>query len=318
MVSIAAHGLLSGIEFGEPLQYRSLRVVPLVGPSHEHPSYRLFGPDLAEDVEINEVDSAGSVPNLTVTNRLADRVLLIDGQELIGAKQNRILNTDVLVPASKKITIPVSCVEAGRWSYARGGFSAGKMAYRSARAAKCGQVHQSLATGKEHRSDQGEVWAGIANMVCQMRVTSPTSSMADVYEQKEQDLAEVRMAFTLPENTVGVAVYQGDRLLGLDLFDRAATLAHYWESLLDSYVLDWLAYDQHDADLDQPSEHATPLEELFESLQQAEWERFDAPGEGDDLRWQSDRITASALAWGEGDAQVIVHLQAFPREHAQG
>jgi len=316
MVSIAAKGFLLSIEFGEPLNFKSLRVVPLVGPSHENPSYRLFGPDLAEDVEIDEVSDAGSVPNLRVTNRLTERVLLIDGQELIGAKQNRILNTDVLVPASKQITIPVTCVEAGRWAYSRRGFGAGKMAYSSARAAKCSQVHRSLRATSEHRSDQGEVWSSVQNMIGCMEAASPTSAMSDVYRHKEQDLAEVRKAFTLPQNTVGVAVYQGDRLLGLDLFDRAATLEHHWQSLLDSYVLDWLALEKgnaQDADAE-PSEHATPLEEVFESLQQAEWERFDAPGEGYDLRWESDRLTASALAWGEGDAQAIVHLQVFPRK----
>ncbi len=122
MVSIAAN--MPGIEFGDPVDFKSLRVVPLVGPSHDEPSYRLFGPDVAGDVEVDEVSSAGSVPDLHVTNRLTDRVLLIDGQELIGAKQNRIVNTDVLVPASTKITIPVSCVEAGRWSFSRRGFGA--------------------------------------------------------------------------------------------------------------------------------------------------------------------------------------------------
>ncbi len=75
MVSIAAHGLLSGIEFGEPLEFKSLRVVPLVGPSHEDPSYRLFGPNVAEDVKVDEVNDAGSVPNLRVTNRLTASAL---------------------------------------------------------------------------------------------------------------------------------------------------------------------------------------------------------------------------------------------------
>ncbi len=316
MVSIAAKGFLPCIEFGEPLNFKSLSVVPLVGPSHSDPSYRLFGPDLAGDVEIDEVDDAGSVPNLRVTNRLTDRVLLIDGQELIGAKQNRIVNTDVLVPATAKITIPVSCVEAGRWSYSRHGFQAGKMAYRSARAAKCVQVHRSLQEDQGHRSDQAEVWAGIDNIACCMRAASPTNAMSDVYRHKERDLAEAREAFTLPENTVGIAVYSGKRLLGLDLFDRAATLEHHWQSLLDSYVLDWLAFEGGDAGdaPGEPSERATQLEELFESLQQAQWDRFDTPGEGYDLRWASDRLTASALAWGEGDTQAVVHLQVFPRE----
>jgi hypothetical protein len=40
-----------------------------------------------------------------------------DGEQLVGAKQNRILNMTVLVAAETEVTIPVSCVERGRWGY---------------------------------------------------------------------------------------------------------------------------------------------------------------------------------------------------------
>ena len=144
MVSIAASELWAALKTAEPRTFRSLRIVPLVGPSRGEPSYRLFDPETAKDVEVTEVDDAGDVPNIRVTNRLEDRVLLIDGQELIGAKQNRILNTDVLVPAATEIVIPVSCMEQGRWGYKGRHFSPGKMAYRSARASKSSQVHAAL------------------------------------------------------------------------------------------------------------------------------------------------------------------------------
>jgi hypothetical protein len=50
-------------------------------------------------------------------------VLILDGEELVGAKQNRIVNTTILVAAGAEIVIPVSCVEQGRWTYKSDAFS---------------------------------------------------------------------------------------------------------------------------------------------------------------------------------------------------
>ena len=49
---------------------------------------------------VTEVSEAGSVPFIQVANRADRPLLLLDGEELIGAKQNRILNTTVLVEAA--------------------------------------------------------------------------------------------------------------------------------------------------------------------------------------------------------------------------
>lgn len=81
------------------------------------------GPDwltLAEAgdrVRTTEVDDEGSVPELRVANLGDLPLLLLDGEQLVGAKQNRILNMTVLVAAHSEVTIPVSCVEQGRWRY---------------------------------------------------------------------------------------------------------------------------------------------------------------------------------------------------------
>ena len=56
------------------------------------------------------------MPELVAENPLAEDVLLDDGEELVGAKQSRILNVTLLVAAGSKPPIPVSCVEQGRWS----------------------------------------------------------------------------------------------------------------------------------------------------------------------------------------------------------
>jgi hypothetical protein len=45
------------------------------------------------------------------------------GEELVGSKQNRIVNTTMLIQAKSTPVIPVSCVEQGRWNYRSPRFS---------------------------------------------------------------------------------------------------------------------------------------------------------------------------------------------------
>ena len=96
-------------------------------------------------VTIREVDGGGRVPEVQVTN-IGDRpVLFIDGDELIGAKQNRVVNLTILVPAFTTLKIPVSCVEAGRWKARSDTFAAARhMEFAAARASRMDQVSSSL------------------------------------------------------------------------------------------------------------------------------------------------------------------------------
>jgi hypothetical protein len=137
------------------------------------------------EARVTEVSEAGSVPFLTVANGADRPLLLLDGEELIGAKQNRILNTTVLVGAHTEVTIPVSCVEQGRWGYRGRQFRPGDASlYASLRARKAAHVSQSVRAGRGHRADQGEVWAHLPPApsvsgqlrVAPARTARPTSS----------------------------------------------------------------------------------------------------------------------------------------------
>jgi hypothetical protein len=68
-------------------------------------------------LRIEELHEAGSAPELRVVNEGALRVLILEGDELVGARQNRVVNSSVLVAAGSELVLPVSCVERGRWSY---------------------------------------------------------------------------------------------------------------------------------------------------------------------------------------------------------
>jgi hypothetical protein len=51
---------------------------------------------------------------------------VVDGEELVGAQQNRIVNATFLIAGLTEVTIPVGCVEQGRWSYRSQDFASGK------------------------------------------------------------------------------------------------------------------------------------------------------------------------------------------------
>ena len=104
---------LRDLTTGVPVVHGALTVFPLLAGERAEPGWLTLA-EAGEAVSIEEVSEDGDVPTLRLTSAANRPVLLLDGEELIGAKQNRILNTTVLVAAHSHLTIPVSCVEQGR------------------------------------------------------------------------------------------------------------------------------------------------------------------------------------------------------------
>jgi hypothetical protein len=119
--------VLTEIRIGRPISHGSLTVFPLFCDSTRPVDYVLSDEAMeAGTVTVGEVSQQGRVPDLVVETKGLRRALFLEGEELRGAKQNRILNTTVLVPAQARLTIPVSCVEQGRWSKTSAFFTSSK------------------------------------------------------------------------------------------------------------------------------------------------------------------------------------------------
>ena len=101
---------------GTPQHFRHLTVFPLLHPAPREPFYLTLDETLARRcAQVTEVSKGGRVPELRLVNHGDLPILLLDGEELVGAKQNRVLNLTILAPAHSEVVIPVSCVEQGRW-----------------------------------------------------------------------------------------------------------------------------------------------------------------------------------------------------------
>jgi hypothetical protein len=83
-------------------------------------------------IRITEITEAGHVPEIRVRNDAERPVLIIDGEELVGAKQNRTVNISILVAAHADLHVPVTCVAAGRWRARSNAFAGDTVIWRRA------------------------------------------------------------------------------------------------------------------------------------------------------------------------------------------
>ena len=155
--------LLPEVRVGDPIRHESLAVFPLFSTVDARVDYLLSDEAiLAGSVAVEEVSEGGSVPDLLVTNSGDSRVLFLEGEELRGAKQNRVLNTSVLVAAHSKTRIPVSCVEQGRWRYRSKQFaSSDSHSSSKLRHILKKSAYASMKEGRGYTSDQMAVWSEV-------------------------------------------------------------------------------------------------------------------------------------------------------------
>jgi hypothetical protein len=294
---------IAELRTGAPATFKGLTIAPLLRPTPAEPDWLLLDEALAGGIaEVTEINQVGSVPTLHVHNGGERALLMLDGEELIGAKQNRVLNTTVLVGAKQSVEIPVSCVEQGRWGYRSHRFASSDRAmYASVRREKVSQVHESLRTSKKHRSDQGLIWNLLADRAAAFRVQSPTGAMADVFEAKRATLSEYRVALMPIAGQVGAVVYGGTAWWGLELLPGPQTFAKAWPRLLSGYAMDALWSEVP----------ATPDEnpqERLDALLRVGVELFTGVGMGEEYRFRTRTIVGAALV-AEG---VVAHLMMFP------
>jgi hypothetical protein len=295
--------LLSTLTIGQPTHHHNLTFFPLLWPENHEPSYTLLSTAIeAGEAVVEEVNESGSVPNLAVTNKAQRPLLIPEGEILIGAKQNRVINVTVLVAAGVKFVLPVSCVEAGRWRYQSRHFQSKFCAPPSLRNIKLKAIHRNRAAGGPAASDQGEVWDEVRKCLDGVEARSETASLTDAFVSAEEKLKEHCKRLVLPEGAAGVLVGRHDRIIGMDLFDSPTTLKMLWDRLSDAYFFD--ALRDPAAAPPTPADHAR---RFIERVGNAAKPRLLALALGEELEIAGEGLVGAALL----DGGKLCHLAAF-------
>jgi hypothetical protein len=283
--------LVEALQLGERQAHGPLAVFPLRLPDGG-PRYITLREAIAQRrAVITEVSEGGSVPELRVVNKGDARVLVLDGEELRGAKQNRVLNTTILIDRDSSLIVPVSCTEQGRWSYATREFDESEIvADRQVRYAMKASINASLVSGAGHRSDQGRVWDEVGALHQRHQTASPTGAMHDAYQTCKSDLDTVLAAFPLQDGQQGMLVLHGARVVGLDFVSRAPQYAELHDKLLRSYAFEALVRDG------EPGDRAV-ADAFLERIADLPGRRYKSPGLGWDVRFEGGGVLGSALTY---------------------
>jgi hypothetical protein len=227
---------LDKVKVGRKQSHRNLALFPLLSGYTAALDYITLDEALAGGlIEVMEVSQGGAVPELKVVNESPRMVLILDGEELVGAKQNRIVNTTILIQAESTTVIPVSCVEQGRWHYRSPSFSSEERIMSPAiRAMKAEHVHHSVRATGTFQSDQGRIWDEISEKAHRRGTESPTMAMADIYEKERSSLSDYVKHFRPVEMQVGAVFLINGKVVGMDSFGRPETLTRVFRKLVES------------------------------------------------------------------------------------
>jgi hypothetical protein len=267
----------------------------------------------AGTLEVTEKEG-GVVQELLATNKGPLPVAILEGDTLVGCKQNRVVAHSVLIAASAAAVIPVGCMQHGRWSWQGRRFSTGEMrvdagfrreAVRETTAAKLRRGQPVV--------DQRRLWDKVDSRMAAYQLASPSSDYHEALFQRRYEAREQLARYKAQPGDVGVMVTYNGRLVAIEATGNPTLWTGLADRTLPSYM--FLANDPLEIEAleKQPSDTA---EGWLRRLKRANVKTSQAVALGEDLEIAGDGIVGAGLQWSERAVHVAVFANGVT-VHAQ-
>lgn len=301
-----------------PQTHHGMTVFPLVSLEPVELPYVLPDEAIASGtLTIEEVSESGSVPELLAFNSGVTDVLVLDGAQLIGAKQNRMASRSFILPAGSKTGIPVSCIEQGRWGFRERKFRGAPQHSPSESRKSVRKLEMRLSEGGDYfdtgslSAAQGEVWGSVEAYSQKLGVHSQTSALDDVYDGARSRIEDWVAEFPCVDGQVGLLIFRDDEPLGLDVIGGRALYARLHDRLMSGYALDALDALEGGPANEKPGDSGAIPDESHALLflgQVQEARRTEAPTVGKGAYYVlSETVVGAELV----DGERLAHRSAF-------
>lgn len=301
--------MLASIKIGDRQRYENLEIFPLFNTRSSPVYYSLVDEAMRKgDLIIEEIGEYGRVPQLFFKNKGAEKVLVVEGAQIIGLKQNRIINMSILIKENSELIVPVSCVEKGRW----GEYNRRKRPYSEsiASAHLRAQIKKDLIKNMkargEYSADQEKVWRKTLEYLVHEKINSQTEAYHDYEKALQNELQRFKKNFRWQSQQIGFIAFINGEFSLLDIFDKAEVASKIKDKLIQSCAVD--AYDRKATK--QKIKNSPNPQKIIDKLSLMDWEELKPIGEGQHLNAEDEEITASALICQD----TLIHLSASPTE----
>ncbi|MBF0520634.1 MAG: hypothetical protein HQK92_13035 [Nitrospirae bacterium] len=299
---------IKSLQLGNVTSYKNLTLYPLSSSINNNNDYLTLEDAInSGKFLVTEINDSGSVPELKVLNLLNENVLIIDGEELVGAKQNRIVNASLIISKNSEQIIPVSCVEENRWEYKSKTFSASEnYLYSSLRKKKSCSILNNLRNNASYTSNQREIWADIEKKSNSQTKRKISKSMEAIYAAQKQELNNYEKAFNFEEGDyVGFIALVDGKIAGCDIFSSKTVFSKVFKKLLRSYILDCINTDGVEADFIKYD--MDNIRKFIQKINKLKKEEYDSKGLGKDIRFINKNVSGYALV----NDNEAVHVAVF-------
>ena len=290
----------------EPVEKNNITAFFLSSIEKNNNKYLSFSEAIAKNqVQISEVNKKGLVTKLSVSNKSSDNIIILNGELVIGSqiRQDRIVDSTVLIPGYATVLINTFCGEQYRWSpnLSNKISTPAPLYFSSGRANNAADTNTKL-------SKQCRIWSEISEKISDFNVKSFTNSVDQIYKKKKVNVEEIVNFFKIPSEAVGVVLGINNQLVNIDIFSNNCMLQIYLPKIIRSIALDSFKKISKRSYLKKKDVHRF-LRQIHQANKQ---KRKVVEGSlGEELQFNSETVAGSILYHKE----QTVHFSAFVKEN---
>ena len=290
----------------EPVEKNNITTFFLSSIEKNNNKYLSFSEAIAKNqVQISEVNKEGLLTKLSVSNKSSDNIIILNGELIIGTqiRQDRIVDSTVLIPGYATVLINTFCGEQYRWSPRLSNkiSTSESLYFSSGRANNAADINTKL-------SKQCRIWSEISEKISDFNVKSFTNSVDQIYKKKKVNVEEIVNFFKIPSEAVGVALGINHQLVNIDIFSNNCMMQIYLPKIIRSIALDSFKKISKKSYLKKKDVHRF-LRQIHQANKQKRKVVEGALGE--ELQFNSESVAASILYHKE----QTVHFSAFVKEN---